>query len=151
MKWILVDRIEQCEPGKSIVATKTLHAHEDFFADHFPGYPVVPGVLLIEMIAHSGSRCLLLESRKQLAILGSVRSAKFYRPVQPDDRCVISVEITSSKESYATAKGTIEVNNAKVAMAEILFGMIPFNLIHGTHEDEVMKEWRERQSAGVAL
>ena len=142
MRWILVDKILECEPGKTLVAEKSFSGEEDFFQDHFPGYPVVPGVLQIEMIAHAGGRCVALLHPERLAILGSVKSAKFYRPLTPPRTCTIRAEVLQIRDDYAVAKGEITANGERLCAAEIMFAILPRTKLDSSWTDPVMAEWR---------
>jgi 3-hydroxyacyl-[acyl-carrier-protein] dehydratase len=150
MRWILVDKILECDPGKTIVASKTFTRSEEFFLDHFPGHPIVPGVLQIEMIAHAGSRCIALLNTDHLAILGAVRSAKFYRPIEPGSLCRIKVQIMSLRKSFAMAEGEIEVDGERVCSVELMFAMMPRTNLKSNHEDEVLSEWRKKNPSLMA-
>jgi 3-hydroxyacyl-[acyl-carrier-protein] dehydratase len=124
MRWIFVDRIIEMDPGKSAVGVRNFSRSENFFMDHFPGYPLVPGVLHIEMIAHVGVVCILAVGRDFLPILGSVKSAKFYNKIIPGDQAVIKVNVIVRKE-FSVANGHIEVEGKKVSAAEMILAHIP--------------------------
>src|SRR5512143_497899 len=99
------------EPGKSIVASKTVHGTEDFLRDHFPGFPVIPGVLLTEMMAQAAGKCLDAERKPRgKAMLARIISANFRSWVEPGQRAVIRAEIKAGTDVYATAKCGVEVN-----------------------------------------
>ncbi len=146
MRWVLVDKILECEPGKTLVAEKAFSGQEDFFADHFPGYPIVPGVLQIEMIAHAGGRCVGLLHPDRLAILGAVKSAKFYRPLLPPKTCVIRSEITQIRADYALGHGEIEADGERTCVAELMFALIPRQTVSNAWEEPIMADWRRRQA-----
>ena len=78
MRWFLIDRIVECDPGKSIIGVKVFSRSEIFFMDHFNGFPIVPGVLQIEMMATTGGKAIKLAEDSWLPVLGSVKKAKFY-------------------------------------------------------------------------
>lgn len=125
MRWLFVDRVIECEPGNRIITEKTFPEGSDFFADHFAGMPLVPGVLLIETIAQAGGRCLSLATTTTLPILGTVRSAKFYRQVKGGEVCRAEVQIESQKDSHATARGTLTVNGERACVVEFLYAFVP--------------------------
>ena len=133
MRWILLDRIVECDPGKSVRAVRTFPADTPFFSYHFPDYPIIPGVLQVEMMAHAGSRCISLTTPDQLAILGSIKSARFYKPIGPDEECDIRVTVSSIRSSHAVATGEIYVNGERRSTAEIMFAMIPRSKVDTTH------------------
>ncbi len=124
MRWILVDKIVEMNPGKSAVGIRSFSLSEIFFMDHFPGFPIVPGVLQVEMIAQVGGKCIRAANPKLLAILSSVKSAKFRNRIEPGDQATIKVEVQVRK-SYSLAEGIIEVNGKKVSEAEIMYAHIP--------------------------
>lgn len=124
MRWLLVDKILEMEPGKKAVGVRCFSRSELFFMDHFPGYPVVPGVLQIEMIAQVGGKCIMEAIPGFLPVLTSVKSAQFRRAIQPGDRALIHAEVTL-RRSYSIASGWIEVDGKKVASAEVMYGHVP--------------------------
>lgn len=138
MRWILLDRIVACNPGVDVHAQKTFPASTPLFEDHFPGYPIIPGVLQVEMMAHAGSRCINLTTPEQLAILGSIKSAKFYKPIGPDELCDIHVKIESIRSGYAIGRGEISVNGDRRSTAEIMFAMIPRSKVNMSHFERTL-------------
>ena len=110
MRFILVDRIVSLSPGDSIVATRTIGLDEDYFRDHFPGFPVVPGVLLTEMMAQAAGKCLNAERRPRgKAMLARILSASFRQWVQPGHEVHLHATMTANTERYATAECRAEV------------------------------------------
>lgn len=96
--------------------------------DHFPGFPIVPGVLQIEMIAQLGGRCIRAARTDVLTVLGSVQNAKFRKNITPGDQALIFAEVTAIRSSYSSVHGWIEVNGEKVCEAEIRYGHVPIPL-----------------------
>src|SRR5580700_4162356 len=97
MRFILIDRIDRLEPGKRAEGHKLISRDEEYFRDHFPGFPVVPGVLVLESLAQLGGR--LVESsvrnstgHRVLPMLAKIEHAKFLRSVKPGDRLDLTVE-----------------------------------------------------------
>ncbi len=118
---------------------------EEFFQDHFPGMPIVPGVLQIEMMAQLAGKCIAMANRDVLPVLGTVKSAKFYHNVGPEDRCVIKVTVSKVAKAYSMAEGVIEVNAVKVTAASILFGHVPREKLASEDFDAVTREFLEAQ------
>ena len=109
-----------------IVADKTLGPEEELFQDHFPGFPVVPGVLLTEMMAQAAGRCLDAERRPRgRAMLAQIKSASFREWVRPGETAVIFATIQASQEQFATARCHIEVGGKKVCSADLMFAFLP--------------------------
>jgi 3-hydroxyacyl-[acyl-carrier-protein] dehydratase len=147
MRWILVDKIIEMDPGKSAVGVRNFSRSESFFMDHFPGFPVVPGVLHVEMIAQVGGHCIRAFSQDIMAVLGSIKSAKFYKKIVPGDQAVIKVQVVVRKE-FSVVSGQIEVERKKVSAAELILAHIPIpdKLIGRIREDEVLGDWLSRSS-----
>ena len=121
--FLLVDYIEDYEPGKFAVGYKCVTFREDFFKGHFPQEPVMPGVLIIEALAQTGAVCALSadEYKGKIAFLGGVNKAKFRGKVVPGDVLTLEVEMIKVKGPVGVAQGTATVDGKKVASAEITF------------------------------
>ncbi len=145
MRWLLIDKILECEPGVSATGIKTFPRSDLLFMDHFPGLPIVPGVLQIEMIAQMAGKCIALSRPGILPVLGSVKSAKFYHNIQPGEACLIKGRIEKIARNYALAEGEIEVAGRKVSAASILFGLIDRGQLHSNEFDAVSQDWLKRQ------
>lgn len=126
MRFILVDHVRSLVPGSMIVADKTLAPEEELFQDHFPGFPVVPGVLLTEMMAQAAGRCLEAEQcPRGRPMLAQIRAASFREWVRPGEIAVIFATIQASQEQFATARCHIEVGGKKVCSADLMFAFLP--------------------------
>lgn len=145
MRWLLIDKILECEPGVSAVGKKTFPRSDMIFIDHFPGFPIVPGVLQIEMIAQMAGKCITIQNPKILPVLGTVKAAKFYHNVNPGDTCIIKVRVLKIAQSYALAEGEIEVEGTKVSSASILFGQVDRKVVSSQDFDAVSKDWIDKQ------
>lgn len=149
MRFVLVDRILELVPGTRVRAARRIDPNDDYFADHFPGHPIVPGVLLVEMIAQAAGKCLMAAlPGDKWPVLMQVRQASFRRPVGPGADVVIDAAVESLTPSTASARGTITVDGAVAADATVLFAFIPRGLLTAGYEDEVLAAWRGEQ-AGV--
>jgi len=125
MRWQLIDEITSLEPGRSATAVKTFPAHEEFFQDHFPGRPIVPGVLQIEMVAQTGGKSLRAMEEARMPLLGTVKRAKFFSNILPGERCEIATTVTQLRKDYAIVEGTISVGGRKAAEIEVMYGYVP--------------------------
>ncbi|MFZ4402703.1 MAG: 3-hydroxyacyl-ACP dehydratase FabZ family protein [Pseudobdellovibrionaceae bacterium] len=145
MRWLLIDKILECKPGVSAEGVKTFSRSESFFMDHFPGMPIVPGVLQIEMMAQMAGKCIAIQNPGILPVLGTVKAAKFYKNINPGDRCHIKVQITKSAKNYSMAEGHVEVDGVKVSSASILFGHVQRSVLTSQDFDAVVSDWKNRE------
>jgi len=142
MRFVLVDRIFNLVPGESIVAETTLSSKEELFIDHFPGFPVVPGVLLTEMMAQAAGKCLDAEKAERgKAMLGKIQSATFRKWVRPDETAVIHARIASSRREYASARCYVEVAGVKVCSADLFFAFVPWDQFSPDYVDPVLNSY----------
>src|SRR5208283_3679314 len=124
--FLLVDRILELEPER-IVGVKNVTVNEPFFVGHFPDYPVMPGVLIVEAMAQVA--CVLVLSqipdrKNKLVLLASVEEAKFRRPVRPGDQLRIEMKLTRRKASIAKMYGQATVDGLLVAEAELMCKLV---------------------------
>jgi 3-hydroxyacyl-[acyl-carrier-protein] dehydratase len=121
MRFLLVDRVLHLEPGVAIEAETTLPAGAELFRDHFPGFPVVPGVLLTEMIGQAAARCLHAGNPDRgQAMLGEIRHARFRRWVRPDEVIHLTARVTRQAERYAIVQGEADVGGERACTVELL-------------------------------
>lgn len=118
-----IDYVDAMEPGKSITATKNVTINESFFQGHFPGNPVMPGVLIIETLAQAASILILKspEFFKKTAYLGAIHNAKFRRMVRPGDVVKLEIEMIKKRRQMGIVKAVAKVLDKKVCSAELVF------------------------------
>ena len=118
-----VDYVDELEPGKRIAATKNVTINESYFRGHFPGNPVMPGVLIIETMAQIASILILKskEFRNKTAYLGGVQKAKFKRMVRPGDVLKIEVEITKQRGNIGIVNAKARVDEKVACSAKLMF------------------------------
>ena len=145
MRFLLVDEILEMTPGRSIRAEKTMPPGEELFLDHFPGFPVVPGVLLTEMMAQAAGKCLFAEdSERGRPVLVQIKAANFRNWVHPGERIMLFAEVRASRPEFATAACHAEVNDLKVCSAELMFSFIPKPASMAASRDEVLERFLGR-------
>jgi 3-hydroxyacyl-[acyl-carrier-protein] dehydratase len=130
--FLLIDRVVDLERRKRVVAIKNVTFNEPFFQGHFPGVPIMPGVLIIEAIAQAGGALLLTEvpdRENKLMVFTGIERARFRRPVVPGDQLRIEVEVKSWREGgerYAVRmEGIGYVDSMKVAEAIVTCQLVP--------------------------
>src|SRR5690242_640848 len=118
--FLLVDRVIEIVPRQRIVAIKNVSINEPFFQGHFPGYPLMPGVLMVEAMAQAGGVLLLTEvpdRAGKLIVFTGIERAKFRKPVTPGDQLRIVVEVLAFRRNVARIDGKIYVGDKLVAEA----------------------------------
>lgn len=121
--FLLIDRVLEMEEGKRCVALKNVTMNEPFFGGHFPGEPVMPGVLIIEALAQTGAVAMLSmeEFKGKIAFFGGIDKAKFRGKVVPGDTLRLEVEMIKIKRNAGIGKGVAYVGDKKVAEGELTF------------------------------
>ncbi len=123
--FLLVDKVIELEPGKRAVGIKNVSANEPFFQGHFPDYPIMPGVLVVEALAQiAGIAVAVIEENKgKLGVFASIDSMKFKNQVLPGDVLTLEAEILLSKMGVTKAKVKASVDGKLAAEGEIKFAM----------------------------
>ena len=123
--FMLVDTIEELEPGVRAVGKKCVTYNEPFFQGHFPGEPVMPGVLIIEALAQAGAVAILSkeENRGKTVYFAAIDSAKFKKKVIPGDILILETEIIKSKGPMGIGKATATVDGKLAVTAQLTFAI----------------------------
>jgi len=126
--FLLIDRVIEIARMKRIVAIKNVTINEPFFTGHFPGYPIMPGVLVVEAMAQAGGLLLLPEipdRDQKLMVFTGIERAKFRKPVVPGDQLRLEVEVMNWRVSAARLEGKAFVDGKLACEAVILCAVVP--------------------------
>jgi 3-hydroxyacyl-[acyl-carrier-protein] dehydratase len=124
--FLLIDRVLELGPGVRAVGEKQVTINEPFFQGHFPGYPIMPGVLIVEALAQTGTVVALSvpEYREKLGVFAGIDSVRFRRPVLPGDTLRLEVQLDKIRRGVGKASGKATVNGQLACEGEILFALI---------------------------
>lgn len=124
--FLLVDRIESYEPGERAIGYKCVSANEPFFQGHFPGNPIMPGVLIVEALAQVGAVALmsLKENYGKLAVFAGIDEVRFKRQVIPGDLLRMEVEILSFRRGIGKGKATAYVDGEVACKGTLMFAVV---------------------------
>jgi 3-hydroxyacyl-[acyl-carrier-protein] dehydratase len=125
--FLLIDRVLDLKRRERIVALKNVTVNEPFFQGHFPGYPVMPGVLIVEAMAQAGGTLLMHEvtdREGKLMLFGGIESARFRRPVVPGDQLRLEVSVLAWKRNVVRMQGSAYVGDKLAAEATLSCAMI---------------------------
>lgn len=126
--FLLIDRLMEIERKKRIVALKNVTINEPFFAGHFPNFPIMPGVLIVESIAQAGGALLLTEipdRENKLMVFTSIERAKFRRPVVPGDQLRIEVNVINWRPRAVKMEGHVTVDGKLACEATVMCQLVP--------------------------
>jgi 3-hydroxyacyl-[acyl-carrier-protein] dehydratase len=130
--FLLVDRIVDYEPGKRVVGVKNVTLNEPFFAGHFPGAPVMPGVLIVEAMAQTAGVMMLAslpDRETKLVFFTGIDGAKFRRPVVPGDQLRLELTVLRLRPRYIKLRGEAYVDGQLVAEAEISSALVDRSIV----------------------
>lgn len=126
--FLLIDRVVDLKRKERIVAIKNVTVNEPFFQGHFPGFPIMPGVLMVEAIAQAGGALLLTEvedRENSLMVFSGIERARFRRPVVPGDQLRIEVTVLAWRRTAVRMEGNIYVGDKKVCEAIVSCRLVP--------------------------
>ena len=123
--FLLIDQVVDYEPGKFADARKCVTVNEPFFQGHFPQYPVMPGVLIIEALAQTGAVALLSmpENKGKIALFGGIKNARFKKQVRPGDVLELHCELTRMHGPVGMGTAVAKVNGKTAVQAELTFAV----------------------------
>ncbi|AAP29153.1 3-hydroxyacyl-ACP dehydratase FabZ [Bacillus tropicus] len=123
--FLLVDKVLEVEEGKRAIGIKNVTANEEFFNGHFPDYPVMPGVLIVEALAQVGAVAMLKkeENRGRLAFFAGIDNCRFKRQVRPGDQLRLEVEMTRVRGAIGKGKAIATVDGEIACETEITFAL----------------------------
>jgi len=126
--FLMIDRVIDLVPRERIVAVKNVTINEPYFQGHFPGLPIMPGVLIVEAVAQAGGALLLTEVEdrdEKLMVFTGIERARFRRPVSPGDQLRIEVEVKSWRMNAVRMEGKAYVGEKRVAEATVTCQLVP--------------------------
>ena len=126
--FLLIDRVVDITRRERIVALKNVSVNEPFFTGHFPGFPIMPGVLMVEAIAQAGGALLLTEipdRGSRLMVFTGIEKARFRRPVVPGDQLRIEVKVLAWRSTAVRMQGEITVGDKRVCEATVSCQLVP--------------------------
>ncbi|CCZ00036.1 (3R)-hydroxymyristoyl-[acyl-carrier-protein] dehydratase [Clostridium sp. CAG:793] len=124
--FLMIDEVEKYVPGESAIAYKNVNVEEWYFKGHFPGNPIMPGVLITESLAQTGAVAILSmdENKGKNALFGGIDKMKFKRKVVPGDRLKLEVKIIKRKGPIGVGEAIATVDEKIVAKGELTFALV---------------------------
>jgi 3-hydroxyacyl-[acyl-carrier-protein] dehydratase len=149
MKFRLVDRIERLEPGKRIVTTKALSLAEEYLADHFPAFPVLPGVLMLEAMVQAAAWLVRVEQNfsKSMILLGRARNVRYASFVAPGDLLRCELQAVQIGEETASLKGVGSVGERQTVSGKLdlkCFNLAEHKARLAATDEELVTELRQQ-------
>jgi 3-hydroxyacyl-[acyl-carrier-protein] dehydratase len=135
--FLLVDRIIEYDPGKRVVGIKNVTLNEPFFAGHFPGAPVMPGVLIVEAMAQTAGVMMLAnlpDRESKLVFFTGIDGAKFRRPVVPGDQLRLELTVLRLRPRYIKLRGEAYVDGEMAAEAEISSALVDRSVVERSEQ-----------------
>jgi len=123
--FLLIDEVLELEPGRRVVARREVRAEDPWFAGHFPGRPVMPGVLIVEAMAQTGAVAVLVEeqNRGKIAFFAGIDDCRFKRVVEPGDELTLTCEIDTVRGPIGRGKATAHVGGELAARGTLTFAV----------------------------
>ena len=123
--FLLIDEVVELDPGKRVVARRAVRAEDPWFAGHFPGRPVMPGVLIVEAMAQTGAIAVLFEeaNRGKIAFFAGIDDCRFKRVVEPGDVLTLTCEIAEMRGPIGRGKATAYVGDVLAARGTLTFAV----------------------------
>ncbi len=141
--FLLIDRVLEFEPQKRVVAIKNVTMNEPFFQGHFPGHPIMPGVLVVEAMAQAGALIMLSEIAdrgSKLAVFTGIEKAKFRRPITPGDQIRFEVEVLSFRSRAGRIQGRATVDGKLACEATLTCAVVTREREQRAHGDTTAAE-----------
>jgi 3-hydroxyacyl-[acyl-carrier-protein] dehydratase len=150
MRFCLLDRIVRCDPGRQLCGLKRLTSAEEYLADHFPGFPIMPGVLQLQTLVEAGSWLLREtdEFRHSVIVLREIKNVRFGNLMQPGKSLDVTVDLLDRDVHRSTLKGRGECEGVQTVAAQ--FVLATYNLrdrdpSNAEIDDRMIRHWRERR------
>ena len=127
--FLMIDEVEELNPGYSAIAYKNVKKEEDYFKGHFPGNPIMPGVLIVESLAQTGAVAILSleENENKNALFAGINNVKFKRIVKPGDRLKLEVKILKQRGSIGFGEALATVEGEIACKGELTFAITSNN------------------------